>query len=198
VTVFAVLRARQVHAALVVIAAVSGAALVAGDNVVELRYGSGAGIPYATLVPALSGSLVAGAAQTGAPELERLAARSLVPYRALALAVAVGWAVGWAVVAQPSLRGSPGDVAAARNVLGFTGLGLLASGVVAARLAWVVPVGVAIAVLSLAGEASPDALVWPLARDGSAAAAVVALTSFAAGAALVVFRGTPGPADPDG
>jgi hypothetical protein len=190
---------------LVVIAAISGGSLLAGERVIELRYGSGAGIPYATLVPALSGGLVAGAAGTGVPEFERLAARSLVPYRALALAVGVAWAVVAAVVAQPSLPGSPGDVAAARNVLGFTGLGLLASGVVGARLAWVVPVGVGIAVLSLAGEASPEVLVWPgvlvwpIARDGSATAAVVALTCFAAGAILVVLRGPRETVpDPDG
>jgi hypothetical protein len=199
VTLLAVLRARHLPGTLVAIAVVSGAALLAGDRVIELRYGSGAGIPYATLIPAVSGGLVAGASGTGVPELERLAARSLVPYRALALAVGVGWAVLWAVIAQPSLPGSPGDVAAARNVLGFTGLGLLASGVVGARLSWVLPVGVAIAVLSLAGGASPGVLVWPIARDGNAVAAAVALTCFAAGAVLVVLRGTREAApDPDG
>jgi hypothetical protein len=195
----AVLRARQLPTTLAVIAAVSAVAPLAGTRVIEVRYGSGAGIPYATLIPALSGSLVAGSARTGVPELEHLAARSLVPYRALALAVAVGWAVGWAVVAQPSLPGSPGDVAAARNVLGFTGLGLLASLVVGARLAWVVPVSVVIAVLSLAGAGSAEVLVWPIARDGSVAAAGVALVSFTAGAVLVVARGTREPTtDPGG
>lgn len=197
-TVLAVLRARHLPAALVVMAVVSVLVmLLARDHMIELHYGSGAGIPYATLLPALSGGLVAGAAGTGVPELERLAARPLVPYRALALAVGTGWAVLWAVIAQPTLPGSPGDVAAARNVLGFTGLGLLASGVAGARLAWVAPMGVGIAVLSLAGEASPAVLVWPIAPDGSVAAAAVALASFGAGAALVVVRGTREPvADP--
>jgi hypothetical protein len=198
VSLLSVVRARQLPTTLAVIAAVSAVAPLAGTRVIEVRYGSGAGIPYATLIPALSGSLVAGAAGTGVPELERLAARSLVPYRALALALAVAWAVGWAVVAQPSLPGSPGDVAAARNVLGFTGLGLLASLVIGARLAWVVPVSVVIAVLSLAGAAPPDVLVWPIAPDGNGTAAVVALVSFAAGAVLVVAFGTRQPAaEPD-
>ena len=188
-----VLRARQMGTALTTIAAVSAATLLAGDNVIELRYGSGAGIPYATLLPALSGSIVAAAARTGVAEFEGVAARPLAVYRALALGIAVAWAVLWAVIAQPSLPGSPGDLAAVRNVAGFTGLGLLAAQVVGGRLAWIAPVGVAISALSLAGgtpQRAGEALLWPLAADHSVPAAAVALASFAAGVTLVLARGT--------
>lgn len=187
------LRARSVGTSLAVIAAVSAVSLLAGENLIDLRVGSGAGVPYATLAPAMSGSLIAASARSGLFRQEQLASRNLWGPRAALLLGMVLWAAAWAAIAQPTLPHSPGDVAAVRNVVGFTGLGLIASRIVGGRLAWIAPISMAIAALTLAsssGQSRGAALVWPLTADGNVTAALVALTIFAVGAGVVIAQGT--------
>lgn len=187
------LRARSVGTSLAVIAAVSAVSLLAGENLIDLRVGSDAGVPYATLAPAMSGSLIAASARSGLFRQEQLASRNLWGPRAALLLGMVLWAAAWAAIAQPTLPNSPGDIAAVRNVVGFTGLGLIASSIVGGRLAWIAPISMAIAALTLAsssGQSRGAALVRPLTADGNVTAALVALTLFAVGAGVVIAQGT--------
>lgn len=166
--------------------------LAVGQRAMVLRYGSGAGIPYAVLLPVVAACLIAGASRSSAHDFERAGGRPLAGYRLSALS-------GLEALAALGLwwvtRGLPppvGAVAAIRNLLGLTGLGLMGARVLGGRLAWILPCALVISVVSVASGAKTASalLVWPVRPDDDLIAGVVAVALLVAGAGAVGLGGT--------
>jgi hypothetical protein len=166
--------------------------LAIGQRAMVLRYGSGAGIPYAVLLPVLAACVIAGSSRSSAHEFERTAARRLVRYRLLATAglLVLASAGFWLVTA--GLPAPVGPVAAVRNLAGLTGLGLLGARLLGGRLAWVLPCTLVISVVSVASgtEGAAAVLVWPMRPDSDGLAGAIAAALLVAGAAAVGWTGT--------
>jgi hypothetical protein len=130
--------------------------------------------PADVILPLVTALLPAAviAGSTGHPfgELERVTARPLAPLRLVHLSLLVAVALTTVTVRHP---GS----AAARDLVGLTGVALLTAAVLGANLSWTVPLGYAVVCLGASGLDRPNLLVWPLlpAADHGAAALAVAL-----------------------
>lgn len=125
-------------------------------------------------------------------EHERLSSRRVWMYRAILVALGVTWVAVCCIVTEPDAQGSLGPWALARNVLGFSGIGLGLTTVVGPRLAWTGPLAFALIVLTLAGNLQTDepALIWPLVASTARPAWVAAISLFFIGAVAYTALGT--------
>jgi hypothetical protein len=158
---------------------------------------------YAQLVPMIiaagAAALIAMTAHSPFGEAERVTGRWL-PY--LRLGTAAGMcaaAVGLLQLGVAGMSLNEGVLVLARNVIGFTGLGLLCSLVTGGLLAWTLPLGY-MAFCQYALLASWTApWTWPGRPPGDRGAWICACLSLAAGLLLFTIRGPrTGPGDDDG
>jgi len=139
-------------------------------------------LPLVTaLLPA---AVIAGS--TGHPfgELERVAARPLAPLRLVHLGLLVAVALVSVTVRHP---GS----AAARDLVGLTGVALLTAAVLGAHLSWTVPIGYAVVCIGAGSLDRPNLLVWPLLPAADRGAAAVAAVLLGLGLAVSCGRRAP-------
>lgn len=186
------LRAHDVPVALGGIALTGILAVLFGARSMVLRYGSGAGIPYATFLPVMSASMIAASARSRLHDLDRVASRDLRALRAGLVLCLTALAAAVLALTLPSLPPPVGTAAAVRNLVGLTGVGLLGARVLGGRLAWLLPCSLVIAVVSLAGgvEDTSTLVVWLLRADGDRGAWALATVLLAAGLVAVTPVGT--------
>ena len=182
------LRTRRVPAGIVALA-VGGGFLRAA-----LRYhwafNSG---PFAQQVPMIieagAAAVIAVTAQSPFGEAERATGRWL-PYLRLSVAVALA---GLAILAlQLGAAGeslNDGVLVLARNVIGFTGLGLACSLVTGGLLAWTLPLGYMVFCQYALLEAWRAPWAWPVRPPADRGAWICASVVFAVGLLLYAIRG---------
>ena len=113
-----------------------------------------------------------------------------LPYLRLGAALALtGMAIGVLQLAVTGASLDGGVLVLARNVIGITGIGLLASLVTGGLLAWIVPMAyVAFAEYALI-EAWRNPWTWPVRPPDDRGAWICAAVVFAAGLAAFTLRG---------
>ena len=149
--------------------------------------------PYAQQVPMIieagAAAVIAVTAHSPFGETERATGRSL-PY--LRLLTAIGL-TGIAILAlQLGAAGenlNDGILALARNVIGFTGLGLACSLVTGGLLAWTLPIGYMAFCQYALLEAWTAPGTWPVRPPADRGAWICACAVFAAGLLLFIIRG---------
>jgi hypothetical protein len=181
------LRSRQVPAALLALA-LPGGALRA---VLHWHLMSGGTLAQQGPMIIEGGAAVLIAMATHSPfgEAERAVGRWL-PYLRLGASLALtGIAIGALQlgVAGASLPG--GVLTLARNVIGITGIGLLASLVTGGLLAWIPPLGYLGFAEYALNEAWRNPWTWPVRPPADRGAWICAAGVFAAGLAVATFRG---------
>jgi hypothetical protein len=149
--------------------------------------------PYAQQVPMIiaagAASVIAVTAHSPFGETERSAGRWL-PY--LRLLAAIGL-TGLAILALQlgavgeNLNGGIGVLA--RNVIGFTGLGLLCSLITGGLMAWTLPLGYMVVCQYALLEAWTAPWTWPVRPSADRGAWICASLVFAAGLLLFTVRG---------
>jgi hypothetical protein len=149
--------------------------------------------PYAQQVPMIiaagAASVIAVTAHSPFGETERSAGRWLPYLRLLAAIGLTGLAV---LVLQlgavgESLNGGIGVLA--RNVIGFTGLGLLCSLITGGLMAWTLPMGYMVFCQYALLEAWTAPWTWPVRPSADRGAWICASLVFAAGLLLFTVRG---------
>jgi hypothetical protein len=135
----------------------------------------------AALLPA---AVIAGS--TGHPfgELERVAARPLVPLRLVHMGLLVAVALT-AVIVRHAGSTAP------RDLVGMTGLALLTAAVLSAQLSWTVPLGYAVICIGASSLGKPNLLVWPLLPVAHQGATVLAAVLLGLGALASCVRRAP-------
>jgi len=149
--------------------------------------------PYAQLVPMIiaagAAALIAVTAHSPFGEVERATGRWL-PYLRLFTALAL---TGVAILAlQLGAVGenlNDGVLVLARNVIGFTGLGLLCSLVTGGLLAWILPMGYMVFCQYALLEAWRAPWTWPVRPPPDRGAWICASVIFAAGLVLLTILG---------
>jgi len=149
--------------------------------------------PYAQLVPMIiaagAAALIAVTAHSPFGEAERATGRWL-PYLRLFTAVAL---TGVAILAlQLGAVGenlNEGILVLARNVIGFTGLGLLCSLVTGGLLAWILPMGYMVFCQYALLEAWRAPWTWPVRPPADRGAWICASVIFAVGLLLLTILG---------
>ena len=191
------LASRRVPAALVALAACAAVLRAALEG-----HWIGGPDPGAQQVPLLleagTASVIAVTAYSPFGEPERVTGRWL-PWLRLGTVVALtGAAVGMLAAGAAAAQLPDGSLAVLRNVVGTTGIGLLAAGVIGGALAWIGPMTYTVMAeyALLAGWTSP--WVWPGRPPHDRGAAVCAALVFAGGTAVITVRGARDPAAGDG
>lgn len=148
--------------------------------------------PVLVLAPLLVSAAIGTSLYCAAGELDRTAVLRWWPRRLLhllALTVPAAAALALAVPGHPESFGAPGIV---RNVLGMTGVAAASAALTGARLSWL-PMTVYAGAVYLAAPRTPGGWAavwaWPMQPGPQAGAWAVALTAYAAGAALYAVRG---------
>ena len=149
--------------------------------------------PYAQLVPMIiaagAAALIAVTAHSPFGEVERATGRWL-PYLRLFTALAL---TGVAILAlQLGAVGenlNDGVLVLARNVIGFTGLGMLCSLVTGGLLAWILPMGYMVFCQYALLEAWRAPWTWPVRPPPDRGAWICASVIFAAGLVLLTILG---------
>jgi len=182
------LRSRRVPAAVLALAVCGGVLHVA----LHWHWAFNSG-PYAQQVPMIieagAASVIAVTAHSPFGETERVTGRWL-PY--LRLLAAIGL-TGLAILALQlgaageSLNG--GIAVLARNVIGFTGLGLACSLVTGGLLAWTLPMGYMVFCQYALLESWTAPSTWPVRPPADRGAWICASAVFAAGLLLFTIRG---------
>jgi len=181
------LRSRRVPAALLALALLGGALRA----VLHWHLMSGGAFTQQGPMVLEAGAAVLIAITTHSPfgETERATGRWL-PYLRLGAALALtGIAIG-ALQLGVTGAGLPGGVLIlARNVIGITGIGLLASLVTGGLLAWIPPVGYLGFAEYALNAAWRNPWTWPVRPPADRGAWICAAGVFAVGLAAVTFRG---------
>ncbi len=181
------LRSRRVPSALLALA-LAGAALRAVQHW-HLMSGGALAQQGPMVIEAGAAVLVAMTTHSPFGEAERGAGRWL-PYLRLGTALALtGIAIGALQLGVTGASLPGGVLVLARNVIGITGIGLLASLVTGGPLAWIPPLGyLGFAEYALTG-AWRNPWTWPVRPPADRGAWICAALVFAAGLAAVTFRG---------
>jgi hypothetical protein len=181
------LRSRRVPSALLALALCGGALRA----VLHWHLMSGGALTQQGPMVIEAGAAVVIAMTTHSPfgEAERATGRWL-PYLRLGAALALtGIAIGALQLGVTGASLPGGVLILARNVIGITGIGLLASLVTGGLLAWIPPLGyLGFAEYALT-EAWRNPWTWPVRPPADRGAWICAVLVFAVGLAAVTFRG---------
>ncbi|MGW0959038.1 hypothetical protein ACWD4K_08365 [Streptomyces gelaticus] len=149
-------------------------------------------VPVVVLAPLLASAAIGTSLHAHSDELDRTAVGRWWPRRLLhllALTVPAAGALAAAVPGHPEAFGVPAMV---RNLLGATGVAAAAAALLGARLSWL-PMTVYGGAVYLAAPRTPGGAAavwaWPMQPGPQEAAWAVAVTAYAAGAALLAVRG---------
>ena len=151
----------------------------------------GAAAAYVIPLTVEAGAAAVIAVSTYGPfgEPERATGRWL-PYLRLGTAVALTAAAVGALAAGSTGGTLPGGfLAMCRNVVGITGVGLLAAAVLGGMLAWAGPMAYLVLTETMLSGGRSSAWVWPTKPPHDLGAALCAAGVFAAGALLITLRG---------
>ena len=182
------LRTRRVPAAVLALAA-CGALLHAA---LHWRWAFHSG-PYAQQVPMIieagAASVIAVTAHSPFGETERSAGRRLPYLRLLAAIGLTGLAILAVQLGAAGENLNDGIAALARNVIGFTGLGLACSLLTGGLLAWTLPLGYLAFCQYALLETWTAPWTWPVRPPADRGAWICASAVFAAGLLLFTIRG---------
>jgi hypothetical protein len=181
------LRSRRVPAALVALALCGGAL----HAVLYWHLMSGGALEQQGPMVIEAGAAVVIAVTTHSPfgEAERAGGRWL-PYLRLGAALALtGIAIGALQLGVTGASLPGGVLVLARNVIGITGIGLLASLVTGGLLAWIPPVGYLGFAEYALNEAWRNPWTWPVRPPADRGAWICAAGVFAVGLAAITIRG---------
>ena len=182
------LRTRRVPAAVLALA-VCGALLHAA---LHGRWAFNSG-PYAQQVPMIieagAASVIAVTAHSPFGETERSAGRWLPYLRLLAAIGLTGLAILALQLGAAGENLNDGIAVLARNVIGFTGLGLLCSLITGGLLAWTLPMGYMSFCQYALLEAWTAPLTWPVRPPADRGAWICASLVFAVGLLLFTIHG---------
>jgi hypothetical protein len=182
------LRSRRVPAAVLALAA-CGAVLRAALHW-HWAFNSG---PYAQQVPMIieagAASVIAVSAYSPFGETERSAGRWMPYLRLLAAIGLTGLAILALQLGVVSESLNDGILALARNVIGFTGLGLACSLVTGGLLAWTLPMGYMVFCQYALLESWTAPWTWPVRPPADRGALICACAVFAVGLLLFTIRG---------
>lgn len=155
-------RSRGTVRPLLLIGFTAVAILFVGKARIELPLGSGASIPYATVLPVLGALAVTDALPSRASLLEALASRRMGVMRAAhALAFTLMAAVT-ILASSPTLVGELGRISIARNLALLSGIGMIASTVFPPGLSWLPLLSLTGTILALAGGDGSRSQPWAL------------------------------------
>ncbi|WP_240138959.1 hypothetical protein [Streptomyces sp. MUM 178J] len=187
-TVLAFARCRGLHraAGVALLVALAATAFSAQRVAVpQLRYLVDFSVPVAEVVPLAHAVVLATTLFSPMADLEETAAQPMSRHRAAYLAVLLALAAG--LTALPLLTGATAEVfgAAARNVVGYLGLGMISARLFGSGLAWLLPLAVfgPTLLLGVAADNTPEPWAWSLHTASSTPAAVVAVLLWLTGAA---------------
>jgi hypothetical protein len=182
------LRTRRVPAGILALA-VCGAVLRAALHW-HWAFASG---PYAQQVPMIieagAAAVIAVTAQSPFGEAERATGRWLPYLRLLAAVALTGLAIGLLQLGAVGESLNGGVLVLARNVIGFTGLGLACSLVTGGLLAWTLPLGYMVFCQYALLEAWRAPWAWPVRPPADRGAWICASVVLAAGLLLFTVRG---------
>jgi len=149
--------------------------------------------PYAQQVPLIieagAATVIAVTAHSPFGETERSAGRWLPSLRLLAVAGMCGLAIGLLALGAAGESLNEGILVLARNIVGFTGIGLACSLVTGALLAWTLPMGYMLFCQYALLEGWTAAWTWPGRPPADRGAWIWASAVFAAGLLLFTVRG---------
>jgi hypothetical protein len=149
--------------------------------------------PYAQQVPMIieagAAAMIAVAAHSPFGETERSAGRWLPCLRLFAAVALTGLAILALQLGAAGESLNDGIGVLARNVIGFTGLGLLCSLITGGLLAWTLPMGYMVFCQYALLEAWTAPWTWPVRPPADRGAWICASAVFAAGLLLFTVRG---------
>ncbi|WP_055569023.1 hypothetical protein [Streptomyces atriruber] len=181
---------RAAGAALIVALA---ATAFAGQRVAvpEFRYLVDFSVPVAEIVPLAHAMVLATTLFSPMADLEQTSAQPMSRHRALYLVVLLALALG--LTALPLLAGATAEVfaSAARNVIGYLGLGMLSARLFGSGLAWLLPLAMfgPTLLLGVGSDNTPEPWAWSLHPSSDAAAAIVAVALWVVGACASATAG---------
>jgi hypothetical protein len=182
------LRSRRVPAAVLALAACG--ALLRAALYWHWAFNSG---PFAQQVPMIieagAASVIAVTAHSPFGETERPTGRWLPGLRLLAAIGLTGLAIGALQLGATGVNLNDGVGVLARNVIGFTGLGLSCSLITGGLLAWTLPMGYMTFCQYALREFWTAAWTWPVRPAADRGAWICASLVFAAGLLLFTVRG---------
>ena len=151
----------------------------------EFRYLVDFSVPVAEVVPLAHAVILATTLFSPMADLEQTAAQPMTRHRGLYLVVLLALALG--LSALPLLTGATAEVfgSAARNVVGYLGLGMISARLFGSGLAWLLPLGMFGPTLLLGVDSNntPEPWAWSLHASSSTSAAVVAAALWGIGVA---------------
>ncbi|MCX4665912.1 hypothetical protein OG453_04360 [Streptomyces sp. NBC_01381] len=151
----------------------------------EFRYLVDFSVPVAEVVPLAHAVILATTLFSPMADLEQTSAQPMTRHRGLYLVVLLALAVG--LSALPLLTGATAEVfgSAARNVVGYLGLGMISARFFGSGLAWLLPLGMfgPTLLLGVDSDNTPEPWAWSLHASSSTSAAVVAVALWVIGVA---------------
>lgn len=187
------LSSRRLYLWLGVIASLTALSVLLGSAEVRLGTNGDFALPWRVLLPVVTGGTCGYFAGTPAEQWELLAVRPIKrPWFSLMILMGVV-AASASLVASLSLAGPYSPIVVGRNVMGFSGLSLLAAAFFGRALAWTLPVLWGTAALG-AGvySASVPLWAWPVAPSEKRPALVLAIALLIFGAAAMSNLGSNG------
>ncbi|MGW7068094.1 hypothetical protein ACWGII_20405 [Streptomyces sp. NPDC054855] len=143
----------------------------------EFRYLVDFSVPVAEIVPLAHAVVLATTLFSPMADLEQTAAQPMSRLRGGYLVVLLVLALG--LTALPLLSGATAEVfgSAARNVVGYLGLGMISARLFGSGLAWLLPLGMfgPTLLLGVDSDNTPEPWAWSLHASSSTSAAVVAV-----------------------
>lgn len=183
-------KARSLHVAVLALAATALLTRFVGSRVFHLnRDESGTTVPWVVLAPLLSASVCGVLSRSSLSWMEAGASRPTPALRGLHVLVLVLVASLATLATTTAAVGSTlTRVSAERNLLGLTGLALLAGTVAGASMSWLLPFALAVATVAVGGTALYP-WGWLSRPDGDTAAFATAISLLILGATSLTLKG---------
>ncbi|MEU5779240.1 hypothetical protein [Streptomyces venezuelae] len=181
------------RAAAVALLVALAATAFAGQRVAvpEFRYLVDFSVPVAEIVPLAHAVILATTLFSPMADLEQTSAQPMSRHRALYLITLLALALG--LTALPLLAGATSEVfvSAARNVIGYLGLGMLSARLFGSGLAWLLPLGMfgPTLLLGVGSDNTPEPWAWSLHPSTHTPAMITAVLLWAAGACASATAG---------
>ncbi|MDT5035570.1 MAG: hypothetical protein QOE03_755 [Micromonosporaceae bacterium] len=183
-------RSRRLIAAATAVVGAQLLGIVLGTRSFRISNYSETAVPWLVFLPLISAIIIGTSMRSPLTEFDATARRLLSIWRVAQLGVLSGLSTAGLILLSAGLSGPIGEIAAIRNFVGFVGLALLSGFLLGGRLAWVLPLAVAISAITLGnpvGNGFPWD--WPVRFDGDFDAFATALI-LGFGATPAVIRGT--------